>query len=154
MNILPIRIYACDALLQTWKTKTVSLSAETTYQAIVGSILVRIRKQMKVEQSAVAKAVGLNQSTWSRIERGESTLNVEQLFLAAAHMRIKPSIIISEAEQALEDLQHEEVVVSTAKSVDKRVGQGVALIGASALGALVSAALIKRARKSGEAEDK
>lgn len=119
------------------------LSAETTYQAIVGSVLVGIRKELGVEQSALAKAVGVNQSTWSRIERGESALSIEQLFLAANHLQIKPSIVIHNSEEALQSLRSQKVVVSVSKSVDKRVGQGVALIGASALGALVGAAIMK-----------
>ena len=119
------------------------LSPETTYQANVGSVLVGIRKERRIEQSALAKAVGVNQSTWSRIERGESALSVEQLFMAANHLRIKPSEVIEESERAIHSLQSKDVVVSVTKSVDKRVGQGVALIGASALGALVGAAVMK-----------
>jgi len=121
----------------------VKLTPETTYQAIVGSVLVGIRKELRVEQSTLAKAVGVNQSTWSRIERGESTLSVEQLFLAAAHLQIKPSVVIHNAEKALQTLQSQNVIVSVSKNVDKRIEQGVAMIGASALGALVGAAIMK-----------
>ena len=120
-----------------------NLSPETTYQAIVGSVLVGIRKEHDVEQSALAKAVGVNQSTWSRIERGESALSIEQLFLAANHLQIKPSIVIHNSEKAVQSLRSQKVVVSVSKNMDKRVGQGVALIGASALGALVGAAIIR-----------
>ena len=120
-----------------------NLSPETTYQAIVGSVLVGIRKELGVEQSALAKAVGVNQSTWSRIERGESALSIEQLFLAANHLQIKPSIVIRNSEKAVQSLRSQKVVVSVSKNMDKRVGQGVALIGASALGALVGAAIIR-----------
>ena len=120
-----------------------NLSPETTYQAIVGSVLVGIRKEHGVEQSALAKAVGVNQSTWSRIERGESALSIEQLFLAANHLQIKPSIVIRNSEKAVQSLRSQKVVVSVSKNMDKRVGQGVALIGASALGALVGAAIIR-----------
>ena len=120
-----------------------NLSPETTYQAIVGSVLVGIRKELGVEQSALAKAVGVNQSTWSRIERGESALSIEQLFLAANHLQIKPSIVIHNSEKAVQSLRSQKVVVSVSKNMDKRVGQGVALIGASALGALVGAAVMK-----------
>lgn len=120
-----------------------NLSPETTYQAIVGSVLVGIRKELGVEQSALAKAVGVNQSTWSRIERGESALSIEQLFLAANHLQIKPSIVIHNSEKAVQSLRSQKVVVSVSKNMDKRVGQGVALIGASALGALVGAAIIR-----------
>ena len=120
-----------------------NLSPETTYQAIVGSVLVGIRKELGVEQSALAKAVGVNQSTWSRIERGKSALSIEQLFLAANHLQIKPSIVIHNSEKAVQSLRSQKVVVSVSKNMDKRVGQGVALIGASALGALVGAAIIR-----------
>ena len=120
-----------------------NLIPETTYQAIVGSVLVGIRKELGVEQSALAKAVGVNQSTWSRIERGESALSIEQLFLAANHLQIKPSIVIHNSEKAVQSLRSQKVVVSVSKNMDKRVGQGVALIGASALGALVGAAIIR-----------
>ena len=108
---------------------------------------------MKVEQAALAKAAGVNQSTWSRIERGESALSVEQLFQAANYLQIKPSVVIQESEKALGSLKKQDVIVSTSKDIDKRVAQGAALIGASALGALVGAAVMKSKQKSNEAED-
>lgn len=123
------------------------LKPETTYQAIVGRVLVRIRKEIGVEQGALAKAVGVNQSTWSRIERGESTLSVEQLFLAASFLRINPSVVILESEAALKSLKNQNVAVSGSKDLDKRVAQGVALIGVGALGALIGAAASRRTKK-------
>ena len=55
------------------------LRPETTYQAVIGRVIVNFRKQLAVDQALLAGAAGVTQSTWSRIERGESSLSIEQL---------------------------------------------------------------------------
>lgn len=128
------------------------LRPETTYQAVIGRVIVRIRKKVNENegsQGELAKNVGVTQSTWSRIERGESSLTVEQLARAADFLRVKPSIILLETEKAVDSLEKQGVFVNKKKVVEnKAVGrnktnQGVAMIGAAALGALVATAIGK-----------
>ena len=123
------------------------LRPETTYQAVIGRVVVKIRKELEIEQGSLAKHVGVTQSTWSRIERGESSLTVEQLARAADFLRVKPSTILHETEKAIDSLEQQGVYVnkitgSKAKGRNK-TNQGIAMIGAAALGALVATAIGK-----------
>ncbi len=119
------------------------LQPETTYQAVIGRVIVKLRKELVVDQALLANAVGVTQSTWSRIERGESSLSIEQLAKAAEHLRVNPSTILLETEQALKELKHQGVVIRMSKTQDKKSTNGIAMIGAAALGALVGAAVAK-----------
>ncbi len=124
---------------------------ETTYQAIVGTILINMRQQFQIEQAFIAQGVGVTPSTWSRVERGESALTVTQLAKAAKALRVKPSVILSSAEQAREQLERQGVIVRYDKIIkqpsqnsghDKTdSGVGYAVAGA-ALGALLTAAFM------------
>jgi len=119
------------------------LKPETTFPAIIGRVIVRFRKELAVDQSSLAAAVGVTQSTWSRIERGESSLTVEQLAIAAECLRVNTITIWSDAEKAVRELKSQGVIVKMAKKSEKKDHTGAAIIGAAALGALVGAAIMK-----------
>jgi len=74
------------------------LRPATTYAAIVGIVLVRTRTELALDQSAVAAAVGVTQSTWSRIERGISPLTIEQLRSVSDALHSSPSAITARAD--------------------------------------------------------
>ncbi|PCJ37490.1 MAG: hypothetical protein COA75_04415 [Cellvibrionales bacterium] len=120
-----------------------NLKPETTYQSVIGRVIVRFRKELTVDQGSLAAAVGVTQSTWSRIERGESSLTVEQLASAAECLRVNSSTILSDTEKAVRELKSQGVLVKMTKVSEKKDNSGAAIIGAAALGALVGAALIK-----------
>ena len=122
------------------------LKPETTIQSVIGRVIVKIRKEMGMEQASMAASVGVTQSTWSKIERGESALSVEQLIIAAEALNINASVIMSEAEQAIYALKAQGVTVRSMKvaPAEKKSGGGAAMIGAAALGALVTAAIMKK----------
>jgi len=121
----------------------VKLSPETTYQAVIGRVIVRIRKDLSVEQAELATAVGVNQSTWSRIERGESSMSVEQLIIAAEYLKIKPSAVFWEVEVAIQELKQQGLVIRTLKNTEKKAGNRLAMVGVASLGALVGAAVAR-----------
>lgn len=66
----------------------------TTYAAILGAVLGQIRTAAGLKQSDLADAVGVGPSTWSRIEKGESSLSTDQLKLAADALKMQPSQIL------------------------------------------------------------
>ena len=117
-----------------------NMTKVTTYQAIIGSVLINMRHRLQVEQVNIAKSVGVGQSTWSRIERGESTLSVTQLVKAAKELRVNPSIILSESEKVKRELEADGVQVLNDK-IDK--GNTASMVVGAALGALVTAAFMK-----------
>ena len=117
------------------------LSPGTSYPAIVGSVLVKLRDQIGLKQGELAEAVGVTQATWSRIENGSSALTVEQLALAAKKLRVQPNTVLYSADKASKELQSQGVHVSLNR-ISGRADSGIALIGAAALGALIAAVLL------------
>ena len=121
-----------------------NLNPETTFQAVIGQVIVKFRKTLGVDQASIAKAVGVTQSTWSRIERGESSLSIEQLIRASRYLRINASLILLEAEKAITELKKQGVIINFNKlQENKSSNTGAALIGAAALGVIVGAIITK-----------
>jgi transcriptional regulator with XRE-family HTH domain len=133
-----------------------SLQPETTYPAILGRVLTEMRSRLGVDQAELASRLGLNQSSWSRIERGETAVNIEQLTQIAEVLRVRPGTIVADADRAKDVLEKQGVKVHRMRvSMNKDSGQqtgktnGMAMLGAAALGALVGAALTKASDKDG-----
>lgn len=72
----------------------------TTYAALLGAVLGTLRSGAELKQSDLAEAVGIGPSTWSRIEKGESSLSTDQLKLAADALGIPPARILEMVELA------------------------------------------------------
>ena len=121
---------------------TQDLKPGTSYPAVIGSILVKLRGQQGVLQSDLAQAVGVTQATWSRIENGSSALTIEQLGLAAARLGVPPSQILQLTEQGVAQLNQRGVRVAPTRDAVS-LDSGTALIGAAALGALIAAVFLK-----------
>lgn len=114
-----------------------NLKPATTYPAIVGRVLVSLRKQEEIGQDELAQAIGITQSTLSRVERGESALNVEQLALAAKKLGSHANNILKAADKAVDQLNAQGVNVQYERA-RSGVDAGLVLIGAAALGALIA----------------
>lgn len=82
-----------------------------TYSALVGRLLARRRKKLVIKQLAVASAVGMSQSAYSRLERGYTKINIVQLRSICAQMGLRPSDILSLADDYAERLHHRNVDV-------------------------------------------
>ena len=130
------------------------MKAETTYPAIIGRILARERVGRGWDQAEMAKRVGVNRSSWSRIENGEVVPNAVLLDRIGKALGKNSADILAEANAARDRLQRDGVEVhleKPAKTGAKKVGLGLALLGAAALGGLVAGALSKD--KEGESSD-
>ncbi len=112
----------------------------TTYPAVVGRILAMLREQHGMEQSEIAQCVGLSQSTWSRIERGESAFTIEQLATAAAAFNTLPSRILEQSDSATAALEKMNVVVD-AERPNRDGSMVLTIVGVAALGFLIARAL-------------
>lgn len=119
------------------------LKPGTSYPAVVGGILVKLRTQQGVRQGELAQAVGVTQATWSRIENGSSALTIEQVGLAAAKLGMLPCQVLELADKAVKQLQQHGVRVEPTRSA-ATIDSGTALIGAAALGALIAAVFLKK----------
>jgi len=116
----------------------------TSYSAIVGQVLFNLRQEQDIKQGDMAAAVNIGQSTWSRIEKGEVALSIDQLARAANRLGCQPSDVLKWADQAASQIQAEKKVeVLNDRPVDvkqKSNNTGALLLGAGALAALIWAA--------------
>ena len=116
----------------------------TTYSAIVGQVLANLRQERDVKQGELAAAVNIGQSTWSRIEKGEVAISIDQLARAAAALGINPSDILLWADQVVASFteeKHGTVLTDKPAEIKKNgIGAGTLLLGAGALAAIVWAA--------------
>ena len=80
-------------------------AGSTTYPALVGSMSAQCRKDKGIGQAEFAAMLDLGQSTWSRIEKGQSALTIEQLAKAADQLSIKPYELLALVDGAKEDLK-------------------------------------------------
>lgn len=116
----------------------------TSYSAVVGQVLINLRTEKDIKQGALAQAVNVGQPTWSKIEKGEVALSVDQLVRASRYLDVTPSEVLEWAEQAVNKIQDEEKAeVLNDRPVDvkaKSNNAGAVLLGAGALAALIWAA--------------
>jgi transcriptional regulator with XRE-family HTH domain len=83
-----------------------------TYPALVGKILAQKREECAMKQAEMATALGMSQSAYSRLESGDSVMNISQLRKICAHLGLRPSDALRLADGYAEklNLQHVEVV--------------------------------------------
>lgn len=80
------------------ETRDIREIAFSSFPALLGTIMAMKRKSLELTQEDMADTLGITISSWSRIERGETALNIEQLLLASKKLKIKTSELIREAE--------------------------------------------------------
>lgn len=112
------------------------LCAATTYAAIVGRILARERGRRSLTGVDVSATLGLNQSTYSRIERGTSALTVVQLAALAGVLKRRPHEILAMADHCADYLTQQGVRV-VMDSATLPEGERLVAVGAGALMTLV-----------------
>ncbi|MFT4826622.1 MAG: transcriptional regulator with XRE-family HTH domain [Halioglobus sp.] len=86
-------------------TKEEKFQGNTTYPALVGNVLAQLRKEKGIGQAEFGALVGIGQSTWSRIEKGESALTIEQLAKAAFQLDLAPHEFLAVVDGARENLE-------------------------------------------------
>ena len=77
-----------------------SVTNVTTTGAVLGAVLVEMRTMAGMKQVRLAEKVGVGPSTWSRIEKGESGLSIDQLKAAADALGNTPWDILEAADAA------------------------------------------------------
>jgi len=86
-------------------TEEEKFQGNTTYPALVGNVLAQLRKEKGIGQAEFGALVGIGQSTWSRIEKGESALTIEQLAKAAFQLDLAPHEFLAVVDGARENLE-------------------------------------------------
>ncbi|MGI9345013.1 MAG: helix-turn-helix domain-containing protein [Gammaproteobacteria bacterium] len=124
------------------------IKPETSYPAVLGSVLARQRKQRGWDQKTLAERLEVSISTWSRIENGESNLSIPQLqkvadILSAKGATITSQDILEETDRAVKALEKEGVVVHPEHKPEgwgtAAKWAGLAILSAAALGGFLAA---------------
>ncbi len=113
------------------------LRLATTYPAIVGHVLASHRSRIPATQGDIARKLGLSPSTWSRVERGEVGLTMDQLSAAASVLGVEPGQILARADHVSQTLAARGVNVERQR-LRRPIDSGLALVAGVVLGALVT----------------
>ena len=109
--------------------------AVVAYPALIGKLLVQRREEIGFKQGQVAAALGMSQSAYSRLESGESVLNLSQLRNICAELRTSPAQVLRDADEYERLLRSQGVNVISEKPIDPAaIAIGLGLLAALLLG--------------------
>jgi transcriptional regulator with XRE-family HTH domain len=80
------------------------------------AVLVELRKEKGRNQSELATAVGINQSAWSKVERGASALTIEQPAEVGAQLGTAPGEILERADRLAESIKSRGIQVENKRT--------------------------------------
>ena len=105
------------------------------YSTLLGQVIKHLRTAKGVDQLSLATALGISQPAYSRIESGDTNMNVWQLRTCAGHLGVTPSDLLRQVEV------HERRLLAQGVTVvaEKRSNPAATLIGIAILAALLSA---------------
>lgn len=87
----------------------------TSYTVLLGSYIARLRKERGFDQMTFAKKINMSQPSLSKIETGQTVLNVIQLRTIARVLNIEPNYILAEIERIANDIQRRGITVQDHK---------------------------------------
>ncbi len=108
---------------------------EVPYASLLGQVIRQQRQAKQIPPSDFAKRLQLTQPSYSRIETGDTTMNVWQLRTCAEVLDVSVASIMEKVEQLDKELRSQNVKIVEAK---KTVSPAALLIGAGLLIALLS----------------
>ncbi len=68
----------------------IKLTQEQAFYKVLGYNIRRIRERLKIDQKQMAARMKLSQSTWSRVEIGDTRLSIFQLMMFCDLLRVNP----------------------------------------------------------------
>jgi transcriptional regulator with XRE-family HTH domain len=105
-----------------------------TYNALIGQIIQRRRKQLSLDQSVLANGLGISQPAYSRLESGNNVISLIQLRKIASLLKTRSFEILHEAEKLEYELQKQGVSIIAER--DAGISPAAAMIGVGLLLAL------------------
>ena len=87
------------------------MQPSTTYVALVGTVIARLRRLANLQQAVLAAQVGVNQSSWSKIERGETAISVEYLAMLAPVLKVRPAEVLAAVDRTVAHAEAQGIVV-------------------------------------------
>lgn len=101
------------------------------YPTLVGKVLAQRRQSLGIKQSDLAAALKMSQSAYSRLESGDSVVNLAQLHIIASQLRTLPSEVLKSADQYGARLRQQGVDVVSEKPINPAaVAIGLGLLAA------------------------
>jgi transcriptional regulator with XRE-family HTH domain len=96
----------------------------TTYQSVLGAVITHQRTsgERTITQTEIAAALDITVSTWSRIERGESSLSLEQLVRLVAFLGMSLSELFKVVEERVGQLAAQGISVAVSKEALEKDG--------------------------------
>ena len=109
------------------------------FDQIVGAVLAHYRKRVMLNQQDAAHGTSISASSLSRLEKGDYSLSMEQLFELSCCYGVSMAEITASIQQTYENALRKGVEVKT----EKKSNTGLLLLGAAAIAALVIASKSK-----------
>ncbi len=98
----------------------------TTSGAVLGAVLVKLRTDKGMTQGDLAAAVGVGPPTWSRIERGESGLSIEQLKDVAKALNETPWHLLQIADNGEKELAKRGIYIDESSTSPRALADSLA----------------------------
>lgn len=99
------------------------LDLHTSIPAVIGSLLAKRRIERDLSQSDAAHFLDISNSSWSRIENGETSMTIDQLFSICKGLELKPSAFLTLVEDKIAVLESKDVVVHSHKFKTKKMAK-------------------------------
>lgn len=103
------------------------------FDQIVGGVLTKYRNRCDLNQRQATDGTSLNVSSLSRIERGDYSLNMQQLF----ELSNRYSVSMAEMASSIEASYHHAIQQGMKVEQEKKSNTSLLLLGAAAVAALV-----------------
>ncbi|WP_394418082.1 helix-turn-helix domain-containing protein [Roseateles sp. BYS78W] len=127
-------IFALNAYMPSKSTPIVP-TGEMPYSSLWGQVIKDERTRLAIDQGSMARALGLSQSAYSRLESGDSTMNVWQMRECARLLNLTVADLLMRVDAFELQLQQAKVEVVA----EKRTNPAAALIGLAVLAMLLKA---------------
>lgn len=105
------------------------------FDQVVGAVLTHYRKAAGLNQGDAVEGLSLGASSLSRLEKGDYSLSMEQLFELSRRYGVSMTVVTSSVEQTFENAIKNGIAVET----EKKSNTGLLLLGAAGIAALVIA---------------
>ena len=111
-----------------------------SFSALIGFVIVSIRKEKLLEQGIVAQKMGITQASYSRLENGKSTLSVDQLYTVSKVLGITMDDLFYSISKALRQAESQGINVisptrGSAKPEESTPNATATLLTGAAIGA-------------------
>ncbi len=115
----------------------------TSYASILGQMVKRLREQRQSDQKDLADYLGVSVMTVSRIEAGDTVLDVPQLERVAHFFDMDPVKLFESSLKAKENAERQNYrVFQNKKEINKH--PNAAILGAAAVLGIIAAVLLSR----------